>query len=490
MRLLKPLASNRTFAFRLGSAIGYNRALMDVIVRKEPEKKWYYSTEADFIPCLLEPRFIPYKVEPYKTPDGITMYEKQWLAGFTQEPVKVDFSFGTFYLIVSPSGAGKTFFLKGLVGELMKNGYMAICVSDIKDEFYACKYPVQTKYLPHMPYWRNPSPLPIFPMMPYYAVKHVRKEDPDFEPKEDIKIFQLSLQDIIVEDLYVALGLEHNEPKAQMLNHAWVIGDKFPKTMQEYIQRIADLSMEEFYEKLGVKVTNDKLLNVAIQTQKSLMGSLNDLWRRGFIGEEYKTPDFISLLKDGKFVDICLHDTRLDLWHSSYIYVILRKIYANKGENKRLGKTSRLAIIAPDIGTLLLSHKDTEVRNFVEKDIIAKGRAKWIYTIGDTQLLSQMPEKSWNQVQRWFFFGSRITGGDLEKIARRNLKPTGDIIGLINEHRTQMEKQPLRAVMVWEIEKKGGKLGFVPPPSSAHELTEEEEERIKEWELQKKLGTI
>jgi len=112
----------------------------------------------------------------------------------------LDMTEGCFILIISPPGSGKTFFMRGLIGDLVKFGYGVVDLCSIKNNFFWSYKPVQEKFQPMLPEWRVPEALPVSAYIPRYLAKKQAKSS----IHSRIEVGQLSLRDIEPIDLIIS----------------------------------------------------------------------------------------------------------------------------------------------------------------------------------------------------------------------------------------------------------------------------------------------
>ena len=438
--------------YRLGAGIG-----TELILPKNLTNIRTYTKAEDSIPVFVKPKF----GRRYNSIDG---KDEKWIEGTTNEPMYLDFTQGKFFLIVSPPGAGKTFLMRGIAGELIEAGYSVVCLADQKNDFHSSTQPIQEKFLKLMPPWRIPNALRMACISPLYIKTKEKMSNPRWYAPQDITFFQLSLKDLTPDDLIVALGLEYSEPQAILLKRAWNLENP-PKTLNQLYWRITHVDMKSILKDRGITV-GEKIGVFATQTINALMNRIADLEREEFIGEEANI-DIISLIEKGYFLDLCLCDNLTYSYHASYVYNLIRRIYKEKRAGGRLEKV-RMAFMFPDIGTFVLPNKREPVsKQLILRDLISLGRQKGIYVIGDTQNLTQVPPEAYEQVQTWIFYGT-ISGTDLEIISKINKKRYGELRELMDKYSHDLiGKFPLRGVIVWERTGKT-RLAYCPPPSSAH----------------------
>ena len=436
----------------VGFGLGTSTGLILPDTTKETRR---YVKAEDSIPVFVKPLMS-------RTIDALTGEERKEIKEITQEPLYLDFEQGKFLLIVSPPGAGKTFLMRGIAGELHEAGYSVVCLADQKNDFYWSRYPVQDEFKRHLPPWRVAKGLPMACITPAY----IRYKERDLKFPPDVVFFKLSLKDLTAEDLVIALSLEFGTPQANLLQFIWN-PDNPPKTMADLYGRIQNVDMKSFLRGQNIE-TRDKIGTAASQTINALIFRIGRLHRENFIGDDGNI-DIIDIISRGYFLDLCLFDNSLYPYHTAYVYNLIRRIYKEK---KRGGKLEhvRMAFLFPDMGTFVLPNKKDPIsKELIERDLISLGRQKGIYVIGDTQNLSQIPDTAKEQVQTWIFYGT-ISGHDLEVISKINKKKYSDIRELMDNYgKDLMTKFPLRGAIVWE-NVGGTKLGFVPPPSSAHGL--------------------
>ena len=371
------------------------------------------------------------------------------------EPLTLDFSHGGFTLMVSPPGAGKTFALRGLVGELVKLGYKVVDLCSIKNNFLYGQFPLQEKFHKWLPPWREPKALPVVPFEPLYLFQKQKKR------LKDCSLGQISLKDIESIDLIKStLSLDEFEPKAQLIKYVW--DDKHPpKNIDDLMKKLQNASKK----KQGLEMN---------LFQKRTIGTLmRDIWdiRKENLFGETNNMDFVEVLNKGYFPCLCFnYDRSLKRYHQTYIATLARQIYMAKVKAKLKGK---IAFIWDDMGTLACpSRENPSCKDVIVNDLISLGREKGIYNIGTTQNLNQIPEDIVRQVKHFIFFG-QISGQDLKIIAdTRNVRMSW-LREKLKSHQPVVYADGRRSCTVWSTGEGSGIkgkafTGFVPAPSSYH----------------------
>lgn len=80
----------------------------------------------------------------------------------------IDISDAIRMIIIGAAGSGKTFLLRGLTDRLCKSKYITIQLSDIKNEFYSSKYPVQPKFQENLAPNEKPQPTKLIVFRPTF----------------------------------------------------------------------------------------------------------------------------------------------------------------------------------------------------------------------------------------------------------------------------------------------------------------------------------
>jgi len=357
--------------------------------------------------------------------------------------------------MVSPPGAGKTFALRGLVGDLINLGYKCVDLSSVKNNFYFAQWKLQKKFEHLLPPWRKRQPLPVIPFEPMYLHQKQRKR------LKNCNLGQISMRDIESNDLIKStLALDEWEPKSELIKHVW--NDRNPpKDIDYLIKRIFRANKME-------KSLDMKLF------QKTTMGTLiRDLiiLKRENVFGESSNMDFVESLQKGLFPCLCFnYDRSLKKYHRTYIATLARRIYMAKVKRKL---KERIVFVWDDMGTLACpSRENPSCKDVIVNDLISLGREMGIYNIGTTQNLGQIPDDIIRQVKHFIFFG-QISGYDLEIIARtRNVR-----MSWLREKLKRFQPTTLadgrRSCTVWSTgEGTGIKgkafTGWVPAPSSYH----------------------
>ena len=383
--------------------------------------------------------------------------------------ISLDFSQGCFTLFIAPPGSGKTFALRGFIGQLIAMGYQVIGLSDIKNDFLYSHKPVQEKYQDSLPPWREPKGLPILPVIPYY----LKMKQRSVRPPQGVEFFQVAIKEIDVIDIIKSyLELEEAGPQAQLLKQVWQPNNP-PKDVINLMRRI-DRVNTTMSKRFGFTDNLSFQKNTIVPVKRALTTILLEK----IIGGE-KNLDIIEALSNGRFVDLCFnHDRQYYREHSLYIAAIIRIVKRAKTLTRKL--EGRTVFVFDDMGTLACPKKrEPSCKDLIINDLISLGRASPMnaYIIGCTQNLAQIPEEIIAQVKHFVFF-SAVSGTDIDIIARvRNAKPS-QLRELMakRDPSTGRLRQPVtlsngtRSVLVWSTGEGGmrGRIsyGWVPAPSS------------------------
>lgn len=443
----KTFFDNRGLAVRTSLALGYS-PIAEMLLPTERIERRVYHREEDFIPFLLAPTYVEIAKRDRW---GEIVDQRRVVSGLSNDAISLDFSQGGFVsLFISPSGAGKTFALRGLLDTLVEYGY-AVIIFDVKSEFVSSMKPVQDKFLHLLPPWRTPKNMPVCPIFPAYLKKKNL-------PKNWVG--QLDVKDMKVEDMLTALELKPNDAQSQILFTVWR-DENSPKTLDRLIWRVSRVNASQVLQTMVPKGV--KLQPFAERTQSTLIRKLMVLKFRKVFGSE-NPFDVIELLKQNYVVDVCLdEDDRKRAYHSTYIAVLVRKVY---DECRRIGK--RVVFVFEDMGNFALPGKsDPSCKEVIMNQLIPVGRKRGLYIIGAVQNLSQLPDEAQEQARTFVFFG-RVSGLDLEKMAKvRKMR-----YKLIREKMAEYQRYAelpdgRRGCVVWD-EKGRASLGFVCAPSSMH----------------------
>ena len=429
---------------------GYSPTMNMIMPREQILYKHYQTTE-DFIPFLLSPIY-----EERIRITGNEMGErKRVITGVSENPIYLDFTQGGgITLFVSPTGAGKTFALRGFIGDLIDSGYACFIV-DVKNEFISSRQPVQDKFKHLLPFWRKPHPLNIQPLFPTYLMKKGVPEG---------WTCQINIRDMKVEDMMTTLDLKPNDAQTQILQTVWR-EESVPNSIDKLIWRVSHVNAAQILQNLLPR--GSKLQPFAERTQMTLIRRLLLLKRLHVFGNEFPF-DIVAMLQEGKIPVLCLNeDDRKKHYHSTYIAVLVRKIYE---ASRRIGK--RIVFIFEDAGSFTLPNQaNPSCKDVILKQLIPVGRKRGLYCIAAIQNLSQIPEEAVAQVRTFVFFG-RVSGFDLEKIAKvRRMR-----FKVIREKMVEYQKYSelpngMRGAIIWSDIGKAD-FGFVGAPCSAHATQE------------------
>ena len=444
---MRRLQDYKYLAMKTGLQLGYSPTMNLLLPRNHVVERRYEKTE-DFIPFLLTPQ---YQESVKYDSFGQVVRRKKQIIGLTPDPIFMDFSQGGgINLFVSPTGAGKTFAMRGMIGDLIDSGYVCFAI-DVKNEFVSSLKPVQDKFKHLLPPWRRPKALPIKPMFPTY----LRKKN---IPKE--WIIQIDIKDMKVEDMLTALELDPNNAQAQILLTVWR-EESVPENIDKLIWRVSRVNASQILAKLLPK--GAKLKAFEDKTKSTLIRKLIILKSQGIFGSHFPF-DVVKLLQDGYFPVLCLNeDDRKKFYHSTYIAVLVRKIYE---ASKRIGR--RIVFIIEDAGSYAIPSKENpSCKDIILKQLIPLGRRRGLYILAAIQNLSQIPEEAVSQVKCFVFFG-RVSGFDLEKIAKVRKMRYKPLREKMSEYAAYSElPNGMRGCVTWDENGKAN-FGFVPAPSSFH----------------------
>lgn len=444
----KKILDHRGLAMKASLAFGYSPA-SDLMLPRERIEIRTYRKEEDFIPFMLRPLYE--NVIKYDRTTGEIIEKKKIVKGVSSNPISLDFrQGGGLVLFVSPTGSGKTFALRGLLGDLIEMGYVCFAI-DVKNEFISSKKPVQEKFRHLLPPWRRPKGLPIKPIFPAYLQKKRI-------PKEWIG--QIDIKDMKVEDMLTTLNLKPNEAQAQILLTVWPENNN-PRTIDKLIWRVARVNAEQILTSLIPKGV--KLKPFAERTQATLVRRLAVLKSQRVFGSDHSF-DVVDMLRQRQFPILCLdEDIKKKFYHSTYIAVLIRKIYENY---KKIGR--RIVFILEDAGAFAVPNKaNPTCKDIILKQLIPVGRRRGFYIIAAIQNLAQVPEEAISQGKIFIFFG-RISGLDLEKIAKIRKKRYKHVRAKMDEYRRYSElPNGMRGSVIWD-ERGKAELGFIGSPCSWH----------------------
>lgn len=454
--MLRKVLNNRGVSARAALAFGYTPTA-HILIPSERIERRIYRKEEDFIPFLFSPLF-QRKVKHDSF--GEVVEERKLIVGYSRtSPIYLDFSTaGGIWLFVSRTGSGKSFCFHGILDTAINNGYACI-VFDVKNEYIHCDKPIQEKFLDILPPWRRPRGMPVKPLFPAY----LRKKN---IPKG--WVFQIDIKDMKVEDMLTALGLTQDDPQAQILLTVWR-EESVPKSIDNLIWRVSHVNATQILQRLLPR--GAKLQPFAERTQATLVRRLILLKSQRVIGSDYPF-DIIGALRDGYFPVVCLdEDIGKKSYHSTYISVLVRKIYENY---KRIGK--RIIMAFEDAGAFCLPNRENpSCKTLILKQVIpVSARKRRIYCVGMIQNLSQIPSEALNQARSFIFFGM-ISGTDLEIIAKIRRKKPSIVMKKIDELNTLVKiakaqgiiPEDFRHVIVWD-DMDNAKVGFSTAPASYH----------------------
>jgi hypothetical protein len=453
--MLKRYLDHRGIAAKISLAFGYSPTA-DILLPRERVERRIYEKEENFIPFLFSPIF---KEVVIRDEFGEIVEKRKIIVGYSKtDPVYLDLTTaGGIWLFVSRTGAGKTFCLRGLIGDLIEAGY-AVIAFDVKNEYISSLKPVQPKFYDILPPWRRPKALPVKPLFPAYLKKKGI-------PKE--WTCQIDIKDMKVEDMLTALNLRQDDPQAQILLTVWR-EENPPKSIDNLIWRVSHVNASQILQKLLPK--GAKLQPFAERTQSTLVRRLLLLKSQKVVGNEYPF-DIVEMLREGYFPVICLdEDIGKKYYHSTYIAVLVRKIY---DAYKRIGR--RIVFVFEDAGSYALPNRENpSCKTIILKQVIPVGRKRGIYCIGTIQNLSQVNQEVLNQARSFIFFGV-ISGLDLEIIAKIRKKRPSLVVSKIDElnqlvniaKRKGLIPPDFRHVVIWD-DNDAAKIGFSTAPCSMH----------------------
>lgn len=444
-------------------ALGY-RPTFDLIAREVERRR----KPAKFIKAK---DMIPFLCEPLNRQDFITNSVDCFQRA---NPIYLDFSTADGPIIcVSPTGSGKTFALRGLIGDLYNNGYLVADLSSVKNSLYWSTFPIQEKFRKWLPSWREPQALPIVPFTPRYVLE---KQGLTKTKLEKMIVGQMALRDLDPADFWQScLDLKSNEPKAEIIQNVWL--PKYPpKDIRNLLDRISKVNAT-MAQRLDMKMKDIKFFNT---TMASLVRSVGTLMTQKVFGDE-NPIDFVDVLKKGMIPSLCFNwcrDKDMIPMHSAYISALIRHIHRAKVKGT-IAKSHRLVYFFDDIGTLACPrNRNPSCKDMIINDLVSLGREANEYVMGATQTLTQIPDELILQAKYFIFFGD-ISGDDLKRIAqvrkldyrlvKEKLLYYKDRYGGVHPSHNRPLTLPdgRRSCVVWE---KGGRAytGWVPAPSSYH----------------------
>lgn len=444
-----PMMDHKAIAARASLSLGYSPTLDLLMPKEKAVVQKVYSFKEDFIPFLLHPAY-------ERKVDELTGKRTDKIVGVSQRPVYLDFSQAGFTLFISPPGAGKSFALRGLIGDLIGAGYKCVDLCSIKNGFYWSMWPIQDKFKNMLPPWRKPQTLPVVPFMPLYLKRRQNKRIP-----LGMKIGQIDIKDMKLEDMMTALEVDRSDAQAQLLRVVWN-PENPPRDMGNLVRRINNVNSMM----MRSVMRGSSLEPFSPRTKNPLIRQLTTIVNREKVfGSDYPL-DIVKLLDAGYFPSLCLNgDRSMKKYHTTYMAVLARKVYDAKATKKLSG---RIAFIFDDMGTLACPNQGSpSSKDVIMNDLISLGREYGIYVIGATQNLSQLPEEIIAQVRTFVFFGE-ISGTDLEKIAKVRKWRYGVVRQKVQEVSQYMRlPDGMRGAIVWEGGKKAV-FGYVPAPCSRH----------------------
>jgi len=389
--------------------------------------------------------------------------------------VKLDFSTGGgCVLFVSPTGAGKTYAMRGLLGDLFNSGYACVDLSSIKNDFYWSMYSVQNKFKRWLPFWRNAEQLPIFPFVPRY----IQKKQGRVRGFSQMKIGQLSIRDIQAEDLWKScFNLSPEEPKAHLIQYLW--SGRKPKNWEDLIKKIQKINTN-LARKLQIK---EKEIKFRLSTTSSLLRQIGRMKTAEVFGDNHPM-NFVDLINKDWIPSLCFNWARgpeMKKYHSIYISAILRQIHNAKKEGKISRK--RIVYFFDDIATTACPRlQNPACKDIILNDIASLGRQLGEYIVAGTQTLSQIPDELIEQAHYIIFF-EEISGEELRRIAKIRKRPYSLVRRVMgvwkdgsgNWHSGKFRNKKIRdgrrTCIVWH---KSGRsnFGWVPAPSTKHKEQE------------------
>jgi hypothetical protein len=457
--MLKRYLDHRGMSAKVSLALGYSPTA-DLLLPRERIEKRIYEKEENYVPFLFSPIFR--QIEKHNEFGDIVETRKVIVGYSNTKPVYLDMTTaGGLWLFVSRTGAGKTFCLRGVIGDLIDAGY-AVVAFDVKNEYISSLKPIQPKFYDILPPWRRPKALPVKPLFPAY----LRKKG---VPKE--WVCQIDVKDMKVEDMLTALNLRQDDPQAQILLTVWR-EESVPKSIDNLIWRVSHVNASQILQKLLPK--GAKLQPFAERTQSTLVRRLLLMKSQRVVGSDYPF-DIVKMLREGYFPVICLdEDIGKKYYHSTYIAVLVRKIYE---AYKYIGR--RIVFVFEDAGSYAIPNRESpSCKTIILKQVIPVGRKRGIYCIGTIQNLSQINMEALNQVRAFIFFGV-ISGMDLEIIAKIRKKKASLVMNKIDElnqlvniaKRKGLVPPDFRHVILWD-DMDNAKVGFSTSPSSCHQEQE------------------
>lgn len=471
--MLKELMSKRLdhrgLSAKISLTLGYS-PYADVMIPSVRIEKRVYAAEQNFIPFLFSPIF---QEKRYLNEFGEVTDVEKFIAGYQQTiPVHLDLTTaGGVWVFVSRTGAGKSFTIRGIIGDLHEAGY-GIFIVDVKNEYISSLKPIQPKFYRILPPWRRPKALPIVPLFPAYLRKKGIPEK---------YICQINTKDMKVEDMLTALKLKHGYPQTDILLTVWT-DENPPKSIDDLIGRVSNVNADQILQKYLPE--GAKLHPFAQRTQESLIRSLVVLKSQKVFGSDYPF-DVVKLLRDGYIPVLCLNeDIGKKFYHSTYIAVLVRKIYE---ACKYIGR--RIVFVFEDAGSYAIPNRENpSCKSLILDQLIPVGRQRRLYTFASIQNLGQIPQNALNQARAFIFFGV-ISGLDLKTIADIRKKKPSLVINKIDElnQLVNVAKKrgfippDFRHVILWD-DMDNAKIGFSTAPCSAHKEQEPEKSSLKNSE--------
>ncbi len=388
--------------------------------------------------------------------------------------IPIDFSEPCTVLVDAPKGSGKTYFVRGLLGQLHEMGYKVVHLCSIKDDLYWSKSPVQEKFHKFLPPWRQPKALPIVPFVPHY----LRTKQKHYKLKKGMQVGKIAFKDIEVTDLIKsAFGLTETETQAIILNQVWHPKNP-PKNSKELIWRIDNVETL-IRERVGMDVKFEFSRNSLNALRGRVLALIND----EVFGDE-GSMDFVGEINKGNIPSLNFNGSREPMnYHALYISALIRRLWRAKISGE-IPKSERMVIVLEDSGTLAIPrNKEPSCKDLIISDLLSLGREYNIYLIFVTQTLMQIPDPIIYQADHIVFFG-KTAGPDLDQIAKiRNVRPGelrkhlfGGWDPISHTYKKSMQPREyengVRSCIIWSSTGSGlkGKVsyGFIPAPSSYH----------------------
>lgn len=308
-------------------------------------------------------------------------------------------------LICGSTGDGKSWLMRSLMCRHYLSGGYVVVLTDLGQEYYTMRYPVQKKFRKFLMRGEHPQGFPTKVYRPFFLTKLT-----NIAGSPGNIACQFNINDLNLFDLFTLLDVD------QSINNRIAL-----ETVFRGIESGVITNLEKMRQNI------DKNPNVHSTTKKNLSALLKNLEKTAVLGDQFSGVNIIRDLLKGNIVVLELSGferaARFINYSSSYVAIVLRQLMTAKKEGL-IPKHAHLLINLDEINKFCPNQGNpTSKKAIIDAlDLFRKGRGTMVFS---TQDYKRIPETILEQCNI-IMLGHQTTGESAKMILKEKYPKSYD----------------------------------------------------------------